>query len=100
MCLPVLGAVKELDALGQQRAHRDNRFMDEVLSEYSRVNLSSDPIYRYLRITKGGPGGVAGQAAGQDLVDAAWLQRLRPIHPPHSAWWVFASAEHSRVQHS
>ena len=47
--------------------------MDEARSEYSRVNLSSDPIYGYLGITKGGPGGVAGQVAEQDLVDAAWL---------------------------
>jgi len=60
--------------------------VDDALSEYSRVNLSSDPIYRYLRITKGGPGGVAGQAAEQDLVDAAWLQRLRRIHQLQSAW--------------
>lgn len=74
--------------------------MDESLSEYSRVNLSSDPIYRYLRITKGGPGGAAGQAAEQDLVDAAWLQRLRRIHQLQSAWWVFATAEHSRFQHA
>jgi HD superfamily phosphohydrolase len=74
--------------------------MDEVLSEYSRVNLSSDPIYRYLRITKGGPGGVGGQAAEQDLIDAAWLQRLRRIHQLQSAWWVFATAEHSRFQHA
>jgi HD superfamily phosphohydrolase len=74
--------------------------VDETRSEYSRVNLSSDPIYRYLRITKGGPGGVAGQASEQDLVDAAWLQRLRRIHQLQSAWWVFATAEHSRFQHA
>jgi uncharacterized protein len=72
----------------------------DVHSEYSRVNLSSDPIYRYLRITKGGPGGVRGAAAEQDLVDAAWLQRLRRIHQLQSAWWVFATAEHSRFQHA
>lgn len=74
--------------------------MDEARSEYSRVNLSSDPIYRYLRITKGGPGGAKGSAAEQDLVDAAWLQRLRRIHQLQSAWWVFATAEHSRFQHA
>jgi HD superfamily phosphohydrolase len=72
----------------------------DLPSEYSRVNLSSDPIYRYLRITKGGPGGVAGEASEQDLVDAAWLQRLRRIHQLQSAWWVFATAEHSRFQHA
>jgi hypothetical protein len=74
--------------------------VDEARSEYSRVNLSSDPIYRYLRITKGGPGGVAGEASEQDLVDAAWVQRLRRIHQLQSAWWVFATAEHSRFQHA
>jgi uncharacterized protein len=72
----------------------------DALSEYSRVNLSSDPIYGYLRITKGGPGGVAGHASEQDLVDHAWLQRLRRIHQLQSAWWVFATAEHSRFQHA
>jgi HD superfamily phosphohydrolase len=74
--------------------------MTDAPPEYSRVNLSSDPIYRYLRITKGGPGGVPGQAAEQDLVDSAWLQRLRRIHQLQSAWWVFATAEHSRFQHA
>ena len=74
--------------------------MAESRSEYSRVNLSSDPIYRYLRITRGGPGGVAGEASEQDLVDHAWLQRLRRIHQLQSAWWVFATAEHSRFQHA
>lgn len=74
--------------------------MPDAPLEYSRVNLSSDPIYRYLRITKGGSGGVPGDASEQDLVDSAWLQRLRRIHQLQSAWWVFATAEHSRFQHS
>ena len=74
--------------------------MDQVLGEYARVNLSSDPIYRYVRIAKGGPGGVPGQASEQDLIDHAWLQRLRRIHQLQSAWWVFATAEHSRFQHA
>jgi uncharacterized protein len=69
-------------------------------AEYSRFNLSSDPIYRYLRITKGGPDGVPGHASEQDLVDTAWMQRLRRIHQLQSAWWVFATAEHSRFQHA
>src|ERR1700716_1454454 len=80
--------------------HADNRLMTDLPSEYSRVNLSSDPIYRYLRITKGGPGGVPGTSAEQDLVDSAGLQRLRRIHQLQSAWWVFATAEHSRFQHA
>jgi HD superfamily phosphohydrolase len=72
--------------------------MTEAVAEYSRVNLSSDPVYRYIRVTK--PGGVPGSAAEQDLIDHPWLQRLRRIHQLQSAWWVFATAEHSRFQHS
>ena len=74
--------------------------MTDPTGEYSRVNLFSDPIYRYLRITKGGAGGVPGASSEQDLIDAAWLQRLRRIHQLQSAWWVFATAEHSRFQHA
>src|SRR2546425_67143 len=74
--------------------------MTSPAAEYSRVNLFSDPIYRYLRITKGGPGGVPGDTSEQDLIDAAWLQRLRRIHQLESAWWVLATAEHSRFQHA
>ena len=79
---------------------RNPRFRGDpagVVEEYSRVNLSSDPIYRYLRVTK--PGGVPG-VSEQELIDDAWLQRLRRIHQLQSAWWVFATAEHSRFQHS
>ena len=67
-------------------------------AEYRRVNLSADPLYRYVRATK--PGGVPGSVAEQDIIDGRWLQRLRRIHQLQSAWWVFATAEHSRFQHS
>src|SRR5450631_952080 len=98
---PVAAAVEQLDALFEASCHRrDNRSVTGAPLEYSRVNLSSDPIYRYLRITKGGQGGVPGEAAEQDLLDGAWLQRLRRIHQLQSAWWVFATAEHSRFQHA
>ena len=100
MRVPVAAAVKELHPLIQELVHGDNRLVTQGTEEYSRVNLFSDPIYRYLRITKSGPGGVKGEAAEQDLVDAAWLQRLRRIHQLQSAWWVFATAEHSRFQHA
>ena len=72
--------------------------MSEVVAEYRRLNLSSDPIYGYVRVTK--PGGVPGEVAEQDVLDNVWLQRLRRIHQLQSAWWVFATAEHSRFQHS
>jgi uncharacterized protein len=67
--------------------------MADVTNQFSRVNLWSDPIYRYIHITKG-------PSSEQDLLDHAWLQRLRRIHQLQSAWWVFATAEHSRFQHS
>jgi HD superfamily phosphohydrolase len=72
--------------------------MSESDAEYRRVNLSSDPIYRYVRVTK--RGGVPGDTAEQDVLDDLWLQRLRRIHQLQSAWWVYATAEHSRFQHS
>ena len=100
MRIPVPAAVKEFDSLIEELVHGDNRLVTQGTDEYSRVNLFSDPIYRYLRITKGGADGVPGAAAEQDLVDAAWLQRLRRIHQLQSAWWVFATAEHSRFQHA
>ncbi|HEY4025538.1 MAG TPA: HD domain-containing protein [Candidatus Dormibacteraeota bacterium] len=72
--------------------------MSEAVAEYGRLNLSSDPVYRYVRVTK--RGGVPGAVAEQDIIDHRWLQRLRRIHQMQSAWWVFATAEHSRFQHS
>jgi HD superfamily phosphohydrolase len=35
----------------------------------------------------------------QDLVDSAWLQRLRRVSQLQSARWVFPTAEHSRFTH-
>ncbi|HKF85769.1 MAG TPA: HD domain-containing protein, partial [Candidatus Limnocylindrales bacterium] len=38
-------------------------------------------------------------AAEDDLLDTAWLQRLRRISQLQSARWVFPTAEHSRFTH-
>src|SRR5262249_20960401 len=113
--LPVEAAVEQLDAAPQchlsrsqpSQSRRHTRpspgvptiaGMAEPVAEYSRVNLSSDPVYRYVRVTKSGA--VPGACAEQDVIDHPWLQRLRRIHQMQSAWWVFATAEHSRFQHS
>ncbi len=73
---------------------------------FRAVNLISDPIHGYLELTKRvGPSDAV--AAGlpdeatveQDLVDSAWLQRLRRISQLQSARWVFPTAEHSRFTH-
>jgi uncharacterized protein len=73
---------------------------------FSAVNLISDPIHGYVELTKRlGPS--ESRAAGlpledtaeEDLLDTAWLQRLRRISQLQSARWVFPTAEHSRFTH-
>jgi hypothetical protein len=61
--------------------------------------LIADPIHRYLLFTRPG-GGPAGEATEQDLIDTAWVQRLRRIPQLQSARWVFPTAEHSRFPHA
>jgi HD superfamily phosphohydrolase len=73
---------------------------------FSAVNLISDPIHGYIELTKRlDPATSAGlalpeeAAAEEDLLDTAWLQRLRRISQLQSARWVFPTAEHSRFTH-
>jgi HD superfamily phosphohydrolase len=70
------------------------------------VNLISDPIHGYIELTKRldrGRAALAGlpdeDVAEDDLLDSAWLQRLRRISQLQSARWVFPTAEHSRFTH-
>ena len=73
---------------------------------FAAVNLISDPIHGYVELTKRlSP--IEARAAGypdedvaeDDLLDSAWLQRLRRISQLQSARWVFPTAEHSRFTH-
>ncbi|HEY7590628.1 MAG TPA: HD domain-containing protein [Candidatus Limnocylindrales bacterium] len=73
---------------------------------FRAVNLISDPIHGYLELTKRlapSESEAAGlpeeTAAEDDLLDTAWLQRLRRISQLQSARWVFPTAEHSRFTH-
>ena len=73
---------------------------------FAAVNLISDPIHGYIELTKRltrGESAVAGlpdeDVAEEDLLDTAWLQRLRRISQLQSARWVFPTAEHSRFTH-
>src|SRR3954454_16607826 len=75
-------------------------------AQFSAVNLISDPIHGYVELTKrlsAGESDAAGlpaeDAAEEDLLDTAWLQRLRRISQLQSARWVFPTAEHSRFTH-
>ncbi len=73
---------------------------------FSAVNLISDPIHGYVELTKRlGPEDAAAaelpaeDVAEDDLLDTAWLQRLRRVSQLQSARWVFPTAEHSRFTH-
>src|SRR6188472_606056 len=73
---------------------------------FAAVNLISDPIHGFIELTKrlGGPEAAAAglpaeDVAEEDLLDSAWLQRLRRISQLQSARWVFPTAEHSRFTH-
>ena len=73
---------------------------------FAAVNLISDPIHRYVELTKRlsaadarAAGLDAEDVAEDDLLDTAWVQRLRRISQLQSARWVFPTAEHSRFTH-
>jgi HD superfamily phosphohydrolase len=73
---------------------------------FAAVNLISDPIHAYIELTKRLAPDEAAFAglreediAEEDLLDTAWLQRLRRISQLQSARWVFPTAEHSRFTH-
>ncbi len=73
---------------------------------FAAVNLISDPIHGYVELTKRLANDEAAAAglpdedvAEEDLLDTAWLQRLRRISQLQSARWVFPTAEHSRFTH-
>jgi HD superfamily phosphohydrolase len=73
---------------------------------FAAVNLISDPIHGYLELTKRlGPAEARAadlqqeDVAEDDLLDTAWVQRLRRISQLQSARWVFPTAEHSRFTH-
>jgi len=73
---------------------------------FAATNLISDPIHGYIELTKRlGPSdsaalGLPAEASAEDdLLDTAWLQRLRRISQLQSARWVFPTADHSRFTH-
>jgi len=65
---------------------------------YDSVNRIGCPIHGFIRVTKrieSRPN----EKTEADLIDTPWLQRLRRIHQLETAWWVFPSGEHTRLQH-
>src|SRR4051812_19425935 len=80
--------------------------MPERRHPFAAVNFISDPIHGYVELTKRltpAESAAAGlpdeDVAEEDLLDSAWLQRLRRISQLQSARWVFPTAEHSRFTH-
>jgi HD superfamily phosphohydrolase len=65
---------------------------------YDGTALLGDPVHGYISFTTPKPS--AAEKTEKDLIDTAWMQRLRQIYQLQSARWVYPSAEHSRFQHS
>jgi HD superfamily phosphohydrolase len=71
----------------------------EYAREYQGKALIADPIYQYALFTVPTPD-FPDEKTEKDLIDSAWVQRLRRIYQLQSARWVYPAAEHSRFQHS
>ncbi|MDD5435839.1 MAG: HD domain-containing protein, partial [Nitrospira sp.] len=67
---------------------------------YNGIALIADPIHSYISFTVPREDEDEDEKTEKDLIDSAWMQRLRHICQLQSARWVFPSAEHSRFQHS
>ena len=66
---------------------------------FKGIALIADPIYSYIPFTASDDE-TPQERTEQDIIDSAWMQRLRRIHQLQSARWVYPSAEHTRFQHS
>lgn len=71
------------------------------MENYHHENLSHDPIHGYIPFVAPAQQGIsdASQVCERQIIDNPWVQRMRQIRQLQTAWWVFASAEHSRFQH-
>lgn len=83
---------------------RYSRYNDTIMREilkgeefYDGTALLGDPVHGYISFTTPR---IQGEKTEKDLIDTAWMQRLRQIYQLQSARWVYPSAEHSRFQHS
>lgn len=68
------------------------------MRDFQNEALSHDPIHGYIPFTSGRDRSPS-EVCERDIIDHAWVQRLRQIHQLQTAWWVFPSAEHTRFQH-
>ena len=67
------------------------------MKDFQCESLSHDPVHGYIPFVSR----VAGdrEVAEREVIDHAWVQRLRQIHQLQTAWWVYPTAEHTRFQH-
>ncbi len=103
LCRRGAATTREHDAGGRDRCGHEAVMRRHP---FAAVNLISDPIHGYVELTKRltapestAAGLPAEDVAEEDLLDTAWLQRLRRISQLQSARWVFPTAEHSRFTH-
>jgi uncharacterized protein len=68
------------------------------MPDLRREALCYDPLHGYMPLVSN-EGLAPGEVSERQIIDHAWLQRLRQIHQLQTAWWVFPSAEHTRFQH-
>lgn len=73
---------------------------DAAAKPYDGCALIADPIHDYVFFTVPLDSPDASERTEKDLIDSAWVQRLRYIYQLQSARWVYPSAEHSRFVHS
>ncbi|MBN1471305.1 MAG: HD domain-containing protein, partial [Syntrophaceae bacterium] len=66
---------------------------------YKGMALIADPIHQYILFTVPEDKSTK-EKTEQNIIDSAWMQRLRRIYQLQSARWVYPAAEHSRFQHS
>jgi hypothetical protein len=66
---------------------------------YKGMALIADPIHQYILFTVPEDKSTK-ETTEQNIIDSAWMQRLRRIYQLQSARWVYPAAEHSRFQHS
>ncbi|MDO5309178.1 MAG: HD domain-containing protein [Planctomycetia bacterium] len=68
--------------------------------DYRSETLVQDTIHGYVTLTSAtGDCHPEERYFERDLIDSAWLQRLRQIRQLQTAWLVYPTAEHSRFQH-
>lgn len=62
-------------------------------------DIVKDSVHGYIRFTHQDLSDTGAQTE-KDLIDSPWVQRLRRLHQLQGAWYVYPSADHTRVVHA